>query len=70
MLEHLTGMQIAAILFAVLVPLSVAFIAFIALIGRLNGKDEDNMVAGYEPPNPEHVVDIRAVNQRYAEDEA
>ena len=53
MLEQLTGMQIAAILFAVSVPLSVAFIA---LIGRLNGKDE-------------HVVDIRAVNQRYAEDE-
>lgn len=70
MLE-LTGMQIAAILFAVSVPLSVAFIAFIAfiaLIGRLNGKDEDNMVEGYEPPKPEHVVDIRAVNQRYAEE--
>lgn len=69
MLEQLTGMQIAAILFAVSVPLSVAFIAFIALIGRLNGKDEDNMVEeGYEPPKPEHVVDIRAVNQRYAEE--
>lgn len=65
MLEQLTGMQIVAILFAVSVPFSVAFIA---LIGRLNGKDEDNMVEVYEPPNPDHVVDIRAVSQRYAEE--
>lgn len=65
MLEQLTGMQIAGILLAIATPLSVAFIA---LIGRLNGKDEDNMVEGYEPPKPEHVVDIRAVNQRYAEE--
>lgn len=65
MLDQLTGMQIAGILLAVATPLSVCFIA---LIGRLNGKDEDNMVEGYEPPKPEHVVDIRAVNQRYAEE--
>lgn len=65
MLDQLTGMQIAAILFAVSVPLSVAFVA---LIGRMNGKDDDNMVEGYEPTNPDHVVDIRAVNQRYAEE--
>lgn len=61
---ELTGIQIGVIFFSVATLLSVCFVA---LIGRLNGgMDDDDMVDGYEPHNPEHVIDIRAINQRYA----
>lgn len=63
----LSGMEIIATLCAIAAPISVAFIA---IIGRLNGRDDDDPDA-ILPPVEEplgDMVDVRRIIHRYSED--
>lgn len=63
----MTGYQLFGILCAVAAPLSVVGIA---LIGRLNGKDDDDPDTIIIPPveEPIEMVDIRRLTDYYSED--